>query len=86
MLGSGMTSSNVLGELKMNKNSQYGYKKKGLPNIPELIDQESKTPGYVKEIRKQNGEDVKPTDLQHVPRVLEPAPKLNLFHYLKDLS
>jgi hypothetical protein len=37
-------------------------------------------------MRRQNGEDVKPSNLDSIPRQLDPAPRLNLGHYLKDLN
>lgn len=56
----------VLSELKLpNRNTEFARFAKGreLGNIPELPDEDSKTPNYVKEIRRKNGEDVKRTEL-----------------------
>lgn len=78
----------MLAEIRLNKNGEsgFGLKKKGLSNIPELADEDAKTPTYVKEIRKQNGEDVRPTALDFLPKQLPSAPRLSLQFYLKDLS
>jgi hypothetical protein len=87
------TNSKVLAEIRLNKNEggqgmglSLGLKKRGMPNIPELADEDIKTPNYIKDMRKQNGEDVHPTDLESVPRQLDAAPRLNLMPYLKDLG
>lgn len=81
--------SKVLSEIRLNSVGSgavgFGIKKKGMPNIPELADEGAKTPNYIKDMRKQNGEDVKPTGLDFLPRQLPPVAKLPLKDYLRDL-
>lgn len=58
--------SKVLSEIRLNREVGsiggggsgtvgFGLKKKGMPNIPELADEDAKTPNYIKDMRKQNG-------------------------------
>ena len=68
------------------KRSGSQFKSRNLLNIMEVPEEEAKTPQYVSELRKQNGEDVKKTGLEMIPRKLESLPKINLGKYLKDLQ
>lgn len=84
--------SKVLAEIRLNREvgggsvGGFGLKKKGMPNIPELADEDARTPNYIKDMRKQNGEDVKATALDFMPRQLPPVPRLTLQNYLRDLG
>lgn len=52
-----LSSNKASSEMKLNTRSESLsiFKKKALSNIPEITDEESKTPQYVREIRKKNG-------------------------------
>ena len=56
-----------------------------LLNIPELPEEDSRTPQYVQELRKENGEDVKKSGLNGLPRKLESVAAFAINQYLKDL-